>query len=265
MLSVSETLDLPVDESVIAQYLQHPTIAKDLANYLILYRKYKLDYDVSTILAGQIRSTTVQKLLAAPFDERFSALSLLLDALFRSCGAANEADAFVTQLHGILQPLIQQLNAGTPWKSVLDQAIAKCSSQLEQNKQTSQLDQAMQNRIQKIMSALESYYAALEQASVPTSAIAADLIRSHFQVQVQERKDVILAASEQLNHAFHFLEEVFDEGQELVIFLTELTMNHHSMKFISKNGCEPYHHYNRLLLLGGRQAQILKELSSIEQ
>lgn len=37
------------------------------------------------------------------------------------------------------------------------------------------------------------------------------------------------------------------------------------MKFIGENGCEPYHRYNQLLLLGGRQAQILAELDTLEE
>ena len=49
-----------------------------------------------------------------------------------------------------------------------------------------------------------------------------------------------------------------------MIFLTELTVNHHSMTFISENGCEPYHRYNQLLLLGGRQAQLVQELNNLE-
>lgn len=264
MLLTSEKLDLPVDEALIAQYLQHPAIAKDFSNYLNLYRKYKVDYDVAAILAGQIRPATVQKLLAAPFDERFSAISLLLDALSRSCGNANEADAFVTQLFGVLKPLLQQLNDGTPWKTCLENAIATHSALLEQGKQSGQLDQEERNRIQRILNTLDTYRTALGQASVSTGSAAADLIRTQFQVEVAARKSTILATSQQLNHAFRFLEAVFGEGQELVIFLTELTMNHHSMKFISENGCEPYHHYNRLLLLGGRQTQILKELNALD-
>lgn len=263
LLSVSETLNLPVDESVIAQYLQHPTIAKDFANYLSLYQKYKADYDVPAILAGQVRNTTVQKLLAAPFDERFSAISLLLDALFRSCDHANEEDAFVTQLHGVLKPLIQALSAGTPWQTCLEQAVSAHVAQLEQDRQTEQLEPAKRNRIRRTLETLTTYQTDLAKTSISAGPAAADLIRSLFQQQVQTRKAAILIAAQQLTCAFQFLNQVFGEGQELVIFLTELTMNPHSMKFISENGCEPYQHYNQLLLLGGRQQQILRELNEL--
>lgn len=264
LLSVSEKLDLPVEESTIVQYLQHPAIAKDFANYLNLYRKYQVDYDVPAILQGEIRNTTVQKLLNAPFDERFSAISLLLDALFCSCAQANEADEFVTELHHVMKVLIQRLTEKPSWQTCLKEIITYHTTTLEQQIQAGQLNPSERNRRQRILCALEADQAALIQADPPTADAAAELLRTRFQSQVQARKETILTASAQLNCGFRFLERVFGESQELVIFLTELTMNHHSMQFISENNCEPYQHYNRLLLLGGRQQQILSELNTIE-
>ena len=45
LMQVYEQLDIPVDESVILQYIQNRRIAKDFANYLDLYKKYQTDYD----------------------------------------------------------------------------------------------------------------------------------------------------------------------------------------------------------------------------
>lgn len=155
----------------------------------------------------------------------------------------------------MLQGVIRQLKEGASWQSCLEQAIAAQSALLERQRQAGQPDHSTWNRCQKILQTLEDYRTALAQAAVTNSSAAADLLRSQFQVQVQARKEAILATSNQLDCAFRFLEQVFGEGQELVIFLTELTVNHHSMKFIGENGCEPYHRYNQLLLLGGRQAR----------
>ena len=40
---------------MISQYIQHPRIAKDFANYLELYYKYQNEYQVDEILQGTIR------------------------------------------------------------------------------------------------------------------------------------------------------------------------------------------------------------------
>ena len=56
------------------------------------------------------------------------------------------------------------------------------------------------------------------------------------------------------------MEEAFDEGQEMVVFVTELTMDPEASQFITENGCERYFIYNKTLLVGNRRAAILKEL-----
>ena len=176
---------------MISQYIQHPAIAKDFSNYFNLYRKYQVDYDVSAILRGSPKHYHT-KTAGRPFDERFSALTLLLDALFRSCGGANEMDDFVTQLHKALQDVIHQLKEGVFWQVCLEQAITSRSDLLEQQKQAGQLNQTEWNRDQMILRTLEEYRTELAQASVTAPDVAADRIRSGFQRQVQARKTQLL-------------------------------------------------------------------------
>ena len=258
-LQVCETLDLPVDESVIAQYLQHPAIAKDFTNYLYLYRKYQTDYDVPAILNGKYTPATVTKLRAAPFDERFSAVSLLLDGLFRSCEAANQEDAFVTELHQVLQAMLPQMDQEDMW--ALTKEVSRYGDLLRQLKESGQPDKDKLRHTQRILTTLEGYQTQLTQENLPAGSSVSDTLRSWFREAVKKRKTAIETASAQLEHAFHFLEDVFGEGQELVIFVTDLTMNPHASAFIRANGCELYHHYNRLLLLDGRQQQLLREIA----
>ena len=81
-----------------------------------------------------------------------------------------------------------------------------------------------------------------------------------FDKQCQTRIDTIKKASSALENAFTFMEEAFDEGQEMVVFVTELTMDPEASQFITENGCERYFKYNKTLLVGNRRAAILKEL-----
>lgn len=122
----------------------------------------------------------------------------------------------------------------------------------------------MLRRTQRMLTALEEYQTRLTQQNLSTGSAAANAIRGWFRSAVNTRKDATTTASAQLEHAFHFLEDVFGEGQEMVIFVTELTMNPHASAFIRANGCELYHHYNRLLLLDGRQQELLDEIQSTQ-
>ena len=50
-LEIYEKLGKTVDRDVVYQYIEHPGIAKDFANYLELYGKYKTDYQIERMLS----------------------------------------------------------------------------------------------------------------------------------------------------------------------------------------------------------------------
>ena len=258
LISVHEQLDIPTNEQVVAQYIQHPAIAKDFANYYDLYRKYQSDYDVESILSGHLTEQTVSRLRLAPFDERLSALSLVLDALFRSSREANEEDAYVTALHQRLKKLIGALESGVPAPDAFAAVIEDAERVQAEKRRSGLLTQEENLGLNRVLDTLSDYRQAVRTAGAAGSAV--DLVRSFFREAVARRKAMIETGSLRLDRAFALIEAAFGEGQELVIFLTELTMNPYSMKFISDNGNATFSGYNQALLLGGRSRSILDEL-----
>lgn len=108
---------MPLTKPLIVQYLQHKKIAKDFANYLDLYEKYRTDYRVGDILAGNYTKGAVEKLQEAPFDERLSVMGLLLSRLTEDFTAAYDKDLQTVQLHGVLKEIkdvSQALTASKP-------------------------------------------------------------------------------------------------------------------------------------------------------
>ena len=81
LLDTYEALGLKADEDLIREYIQHQKIAEDFSAYLDLYYKYRDDYGVEDILAGQVKPAVYARLLNAPFDERLSLVSLILAGL----------------------------------------------------------------------------------------------------------------------------------------------------------------------------------------
>ena len=61
--------------------LQNRKIAKEFAVYYDLFIKYKEDYQVDRILAGEAGSVIKDRVKEAKFDERLSLVGLLLDAV----------------------------------------------------------------------------------------------------------------------------------------------------------------------------------------
>ena len=67
-----------------------------------------------------------------------------------------------------------------------------------------------------------------------------------------------------LNNMFMFSEEVFTEGQELLIIVTELTTNLNTASFISRYGCEAYFKHNKDLLFYERNMEIEEAIKELE-
>ena len=102
LIQVYESLGKKTDREVISQYIQHQKIARDFANYLELYHKYKADYGVEEILHGKWNTAVLQKVKAAAFDEHLKIVSLFngkLSELFTECFLS---DAYVTRMYEYL-------------------------------------------------------------------------------------------------------------------------------------------------------------------
>lgn len=81
LIRIYEKQERKMDRELVGEYIQFPKIAKDFANYLELYYKYRNDYQVEQVLEGHISEAAVDKLQRASFDERISVVSLLLSGL----------------------------------------------------------------------------------------------------------------------------------------------------------------------------------------
>lgn len=85
-------------------------------------------------------------------------------------------------------------------------------------------------------------------------------LREWFAAREQKRLDGIQQAGQHLTNSFAFLSHTFGEGQEIVIFLSELTAGYYSLKFVSECGNEAYYKYNSLLLLKDRRQELRESI-----
>ena len=63
-----------------------------------------------------------------------------------------------------------------------------------------------------------------------------------------------------MNHAFDFMEHAFENGSEMVVFVTELTVTPEIAVFLSEHECEYYERYKKQLLIGTKRSELLNEL-----
>ena len=57
---------------------------------------------------------------------------------------------------------------------------------------------------------------------------------------------------------------LFADGDEILIFVTELTANYYSARFIGRYGCDRYYMHNKQLQFDQRQQEIIKRMDEIQ-
>lgn len=266
IMEVYEELNITVDENVIYQYIQHKEIAKDFANYLDLYYKYKNDYHINEILQGNITKNALKKLSNAYFDERLSVIGLLLSRLGENFKNVYCTNLFITSLHSILKELKNDMteNREMPYE-ILSKTI-EIQKQIFQKQKTANLleELEIQSSIM-VLDTLQNYQNEIVQKAIKNGDEAFEYIKQNFNNLLQKREQEIAQTTEYLNNAFLFLEEAFGESQEIVIFITELTSNPYSIKFINENGSEKYYHYNQSLLFQQGRNEILQKIAEVTE
>ena len=267
LLYVYEKLGKRPDREVVFQYIQHWKVAKDFANYLDLFEKYKTDYQVDQVLAGHFEKFALEKLRLASLDERFAVVGLFMGKLGEGCRAYHEKDLLVTELFEVLKGWKKALeSAEHPWQALEDRIFMR-EKDLEEKKKADLLTREEEHLQQEILKLLGIYrdLAKEGEARGEGKEEIFQKVKEAFQDQAGEREELIKDTGEKLQNTFDFLELAFAEGQELVVFVTELNTNPYSMEFISENGCDSYYKYNKKLLFDQEQREILEELENIEE
>ena len=260
MIILYEMNGLNVDEKLISQYLQNPKIARSFAVYYDLFNKYKSDYQVDSILAGKASNDIKERAKAAKFDERLSLIGLMLDGVSSAVTESEYSAKMMKELLGILGTLKSKLSkAATPADVIND--IAEERRKNLRNGETSGSMSSDDRQCEKMLISVLEEMTAIAGGS-DNKKILAD-IKKDFDSRVKSIREEISAAGKKMSNMFKFAEEVFPDGQELLILVTELTLNCHTADYISQYGCAEYFKFNKELLFYERNKTILDELSEI--
>ena len=264
MIKLYEKHGLKVDNALVSQYLQNKKIARDFAVYYDLYMKYKSDYQIGEILSGKASEEIKRRAKAAKFDERLALLSLILDGVNEGMRAvANEEDMLSALLACLKEVRAGLSNSAADAVKLLGEKASSIRAKIEKGKASSSLSAEKRHTLNLTAAALEEEAALIERNGRPTGAEAFALLKKDFDSRVAALKRNAEAAGKKLSNAFAFLEEVFGEGQELLILVTELTINAHSSRFISRYGCKEYFAHNKELLFYERRKELIEELGDL--
>ena len=90
------------------------------------------------------------------------------------------------------------------------------------------------------------------------------IIKEKFDADVSKLRKKTDRISCQLHALFAFTNQAFSDGNEMLVLVTELTVNTHSSGFIGRFGSEDYHKYSKELMVTKRQDDMLKEIQELK-
>jgi len=241
MIKLYEQHNFTVNEDLIVQYLQNK------------------------IIEGKATDEIKTRAKNARFDERLSLIGLLLDAVFQEIKEIINAESVIK---GILEALkIVKVESARPNTDVL-KSLERQITQNERKLSTGQSAQTLsienQHILKDVIAALYEEKEILIRETPTDAASGFKLLYEDYNKRQKEFKKKVEKGKTVLSNMFAFVEEVFEEGQEILIIVTELTINYYSVQFISHYGCKEYFNHNKELLFYERQKEIISELESID-
>ncbi|MDE6056107.1 MAG: ATPase, partial [Lachnospiraceae bacterium] len=91
-----------------------------------------------------------------------------------------------------------------------------------------------------------------------------DMLKTDFDAEVAKMKEENGRIQARLHHLFAFSEVAFMDGNEVLVLVTELTVNVYSSRFIGLYGSADYQRHNEDLMLHERQDDIMREIEALE-
>ena len=266
MIKLYEKNGITVDQKLVIQYLQNTQIAKEFAVYYDLYNKYKSDYQITEILEGSASDNIKKRAKDARFDERLSLLGLLIDAVNAEMRSAVETDIAILENLRILKKVKAELNDSSKnYIAVLHGYADDERRLLKTGEKANSIDYETRYAYNYSIRFIENMLEELNRRSDPLDNSAAfKMIKASYDGTVAEHKAKNASIKKKLTHLFEFVEEVFEDGQEMLILVTELTVRYYCAKFITKFGCDEYFKHNQDLLFYERKKELLSEISELD-
>lgn len=248
IIKLYEQNGIAVDLKLIGQYIQNQEIAEDFAVYYDLFNKYKSDYKLDEILAGAAPEEIKKRAGDARFDERLSLLGLLMDKVNSEVTAVIRQEDVISELLKVLKEVKggKDLRKATEDEETLFLRFRKMGV----------LSSDRRDQYEEVLGFLNRHI---------TSQSDFDEIKKEYDGMVGKMKSDAAAAGEKLKNLFAFIEEVWKDGQEMLIFVTELTIGYYSSRFIARYGSDEYYKHNDSLKFYERKIEILKKGEALWQ
>lgn len=256
-----------IDETLVGQYLHNDKIVKEFTAYYELYNKYKKDYKVEDILEGTNSAQVIERARIARFDERLSLLGMLIDKIESEMKENLELSDYLTDLMKLLKNIrtidTNLVKTAYDVANLINKQIQSRLKRIEAMATAGTLSDENKRRDRAVIKFLEEVEKKLKVETNKDSIEAFDMIKADFDSQVNKMKEENAQIQTRLHNLFAFSEIAFMDGNEMVVLVTELTVNAYSSRFIGLYGSADYQKHNEDLMLHERQDDIMQQINEL--
>ena len=251
LLYTYERMHLEISQDTIYEYLHHEDIAEDVFAYYLVYKKYQDDYGIDDILNGNVSSSIYARLFNADFDERVSVVNLVMDGLLRQVNIYSFEKHCTDLWFGFLKNYRNHMDVS--YVDHVKEFIALYHDKL----QAELLSDAQKHEYEFVLEQIQKVNV---DASLDSKS-RFDCSTKPFFKQKENMESIESDLKLQIENAFEFMESAFKNGQEMTIFVTNLTMSAEMALYLSSHTIGIYEKYKQVLLIGSQKARLLDELA----
>lgn len=276
MMLLYEEDGMRVEESLIGQYIRNPRVVKEFGAYYDLHLKYQKDYRVEDILAGNAPAKAGERARKADFDERLSLMGMLIDRILHDIRENMEQFEYINSILNHMKALKNSVvtsDKGTG-QDVPVQAVAlleMLAKQIEGRQKgmealmkAGSLSDREKRKQKSVIRFLSECERGLKQEDIEDNEAALSFLKEHYDKEADAYKQETQNIKTKLHYLFTFVEDTFGSGNEMLVLLTECTVNKDCVKFISMYGCDEYTRHNEEMMVTERTDTIMEEIAKLE-
>lgn len=233
-----EKLGLEITLTLIEQYIADKKTASEFFNYLILFTKYRADYNVADVMEGRGNDLAV-RLTDSKFDEKLGVVSVFSNAI----NTLSEGFMLLEEIISIFKDAhIRQKKEGLSDFEIREDLFNSSFATKEGEFYNVRVKEELRKRINLWISSEKS-------------------LKSYLQALEQELKEGQTKIRKSVENLFAFLDRCFGKGQEMVAFVLNLLASPYFVHYISYYPCPIFFDYNELLLIDRQNKLLLEEIA----
>ena len=232
-----------VDRALVEQFIQDEEIAERFAQYYALFAKYRSDYQVGRILAGEVTDEVRERARAARLDERFALVRLLLDALDSGVGATMEQERSIAAVRDALRQEKPGILEGASAVEALERAAARLADDANRRVEAEVATDAQVKPLRVASSSLRGYATRCAQEHAEGGEEAFALVGDCYGADAQRFRTLVEDSGRQIDCAFAFLDDVYGDGREMSAFVADLAARPSTAQYLAAFGNDSYYRH----------------------